>query len=145
MKGMKSSKGFALGRLLVLGGASLLLLDTFLPWQSTSLDGVSYSWNVWHGDKGVLLGSLVVALVSWIAARSLGLSRPARVSEVSVTLALASIVLAFAVVKNVHDDDSAWGSYLGVVIAVGIVAAAWRAYQEEHAEALIPGSGADPA
>ena len=141
---MKSSKGSGLGRLLLLGGASLLLLDTFLPWQSTSLDGTSYSWNVWHGDKGVLLGALVVVLVAWIAARGLGLALPARVSEVTVTLALASVVLAFAVVKNVHDDDSAWGSYLGVVVTAGVVAAAWRAYQEEHATAPISDAG-DPA
>ena len=139
---MESSKGFGVGRLLVLGAASLLLLDTFVPWQSTTLDGVSYSWNVWHGDKGVLLGSLVAALVAWVALRGFGLS--ARVSEVSVTLALASIVLAFAVVKNVHDDDSAWGSYLGVVIAVGVVAAAWRSYQDEHAAAPLPDAGAAP-
>ena len=141
---MEASRGFGLGRLLVLGGALLLLLDTFLPWQSTSLDGGSYSWNVWHGDKGVLLGSLVVALVVWSAASGLGLALPARVSEVSVTLGLASVVLAFAVVKNVHDDDSAWGSYLGVVVAAGVVAAAWRAYQEEHATAPISDAG-DPA
>ena len=117
------------GRVLALGAAVLLLVDTLAPWQRVSLGGFSYSWNAWHGDKGVLLGALSATLVVWTAGRALGVVPPARVAETAVTLALAVLVFALAAVKTIHDDDSAWGSYAGVVIAAAIVALAWQAYQ----------------
>jgi uncharacterized membrane protein len=123
---MDQAKGLRLGRVLVLGAAVLLLVDTFAPWQHVSLDRFTYSWNAWHGDKGVLLGSLTVVLVLWAAIRALGVALPAR-AETAVTLALAVLVFAFAAVKNIHDDYSAWGSYVGVVIAGAIVVGAWQA------------------
>ncbi len=52
-----------------------------------------------------------------------------RIGETAITLALAVLVFAFAAVKNIHDDYSAWGSYVGVVIAGVVVAVAWQAYQ----------------
>ena len=108
-----------------LPASALLLVDTFMPWQSVSDGSFSYSWNAWHGDKGVLLGALTVALVAWAAASSLGLHLPARASDASVGLALAALVVALAAVKNLHDDSSAWGSYLGVFLGAVAAAAAW--------------------
>ena len=113
-------------RSLMLGAATLLLIDTFLPWQRLSFGRFSYSWNAWHGDKGVLLGSLTVVLVAWIAVRMLGVGRSTRIPEARATLWLAVLVLAFAAVKNIHDDYSTWPSYAGVVIAGGVVVAAWQ-------------------
>ncbi len=112
----------------MLGAAVLLFLDTFAPWQHVSLDQ-SYTWNAWHGDKGVLLGSLTAVLVVWAAVRALGVALPAWIGKTAITLALAVLVFAFAAVKNIHDDYSAWGSYVGVVIAGVVVAVAWQAYQ----------------
>lgn len=128
---MQQANGLRVGRVLVLGAAVLLLLDTFAPWQRVTLDQSSYTWNAWHGDKGVLLGSLTAVLVVWAAVRALGIALPARVPETAITLTLAVLVFAVAAVKNLHDDYSAWGSYLGVVIAGAIVAVAWRAYQRD--------------
>jgi hypothetical protein len=126
---MRRANDLVGGRMLVLGAAVLLLVDTFAPWQRLSVDRFSYSWNAWHGDKGVLLGVLTATLVVWTVVRALGVVLPARVAAESVTLALAVLLFAIATVKNIHDDDSAWGSYVGVVIAAAIVAVAWRAYQ----------------
>jgi uncharacterized membrane protein len=126
---MRQANDLLVGRVLVLGAAVLLFVDTFAPWQHVSLDQSSYSWNAWHGDKGVLLGSLTAVLVVWAGVRALGVALPARVAETVITLALAVLVFAFAAVKNIHDDYSAWGSYVGVVIAGAVVAVAWHEYQ----------------
>ncbi len=129
------AKDLLVGRMLVLGAAVLLFVDTFAPWQRITLDQ-SYTWNAWHGDKGVLLGSLTAVLVVWAAVRALGVALPTRVGETAITLALAVLVFALAAVKNIHDDYSAWGSYVGVVIAAAVVAAAWHAYQRVSAASV---------
>jgi hypothetical protein len=103
----------------------LLVLDTFLPWQNVSFGRFSYEWSAWHGPKGVLLGILAVALVLWVGAHVLGVALPVKIPEPQATLALAVLVFALTVVKNIRDDYSAWGSYLGVVLAAGAVAGAW--------------------
>jgi hypothetical protein len=121
------------GRSLLLAASALLFVDTFMPWQSVSLGSLAYSWNAWHGDKGVLLGALTAALVGWAAASALGLHLPARASDASTGVGLAALVVALAAVKNIHDDASAWGSYLGVFLGVAAVAGAWSAYSQASA------------
>jgi hypothetical protein len=121
------------GRSLLLAASALLFVDTFMPWQSVSLGSFSYSWNAWHGDKGVLLGMLTAVLVAWAAASVLGLHLPARASDPSTGVALAALVVALAAVKNIHDDSSGWGSYLGVFLGVAAVAGAWSTYRQESA------------
>jgi F0F1-type ATP synthase membrane subunit a len=122
----------------------LLIGDLFLPWQSVSLGTFSYSWNAWHGDKGFLLGALTATVVVWVAVAALGLAIPipARVSETTVTLALAVLVIAVAAVKNIRDMDSAWGSYVGVVLAAALVAAAWQAYRRPRVAELVDADAA---
>src|SRR6059058_3639022 len=93
-------------RWLLPAAAALLLGDTFAPWQSTSVGSFAYSWNVWHGDKGVPLGMVAAALVSWATASALRPALPARAAGASISLALAAFLLALALVKNVRDDDS---------------------------------------
>jgi hypothetical protein len=141
MSQMKQSRRLTLGRTLVLTAATVLLADTFLPWQRLSQGQFSYSWNAWHGDKGVLLGALTSVLIAWVAARGLGFRLPARAPEASTTLALAVLVFALAAVKNVRDDYSAWGSYLGVVLAAAVVAAAWGTHRRGVAESPPAASG----
>jgi hypothetical protein len=133
---MERPRSLPAGRSLLLAASVLLLVDTFMPWQSVSVDSFSYSWNAWHGDKGVLLGALTVALVAWSAASSLGLHLPARASDASAGLALAALVVALAAVKNLHDDASAWGSYLGVFLAAAALAGGWSAYRQASVASL---------
>jgi hypothetical protein len=116
-------------RWLVLGASVLLLVDMFLPWQKLSVESFSYSWNAWHGDKGVLLGALTIVLVVVIGGRAVGLPLFARVADGPATPALAVLVLVLAAVKNIRDEDTAWGGYLGVVLAAGVVATTLLAYQ----------------
>jgi hypothetical protein len=121
------------GRALALSAAVLLLVDTFLPWQSTSIEGSSYSWTAWHGDKGILVGVVAIVLIAWVAGRFAGVPVPAKLPVGATTLALAVLVFAFSVVKTIRQDDSAWASYLGVALAVAIVAGAGLAYRGEPA------------
>jgi hypothetical protein len=51
--------------------------------------------------------------------------------------------MALAAVKNIHDDASAWGSYLGVLLGAAAVAGAWSAYSQASAEP--PPAAAPPA
>jgi hypothetical protein len=112
--------------MLVLAAAVLLLVDTFLPWQRLSIGGFSYSWSAWHGDKGVLIGVMTIVLIALVVARVAGL----RVADGLATPSLAVLVLIFAVVKNVRDEDSAWPGYVGVALATVVAATALLAYRE---------------
>jgi hypothetical protein len=126
---MEQFKSLPLGRQLILGAGVLLLIDTFLPWQKVSLGSLSYSWTAWHGFWGVLLGLMTIALVAWVAARVFGVELPASVPDGLVTLALGGGILLFAVIKNISDNYSAWGSYLGIILAAGVAAGAWLTFQ----------------
>lgn len=127
---MEQLKGLSRGRQLVLGLGVLLLIDTFLPWQQISILGFSNSWTAWHGFWGVMLGLMTVALVGWVAARAFGIELPAAVPDGVATLGVAVLIFVFAVIKNIADDYSAWGSYLGIVLAAGVAFGAWMLFQE---------------
>jgi hypothetical protein len=122
---MEQVKSLPLGRQLVLGAGVLLLIDTFLPWQAVSI----FSANAWHGFWGVLLGLMTIALVAWVAARAFGVALPENVPDGLVTLALGALILVFAVIKNLADDYSAWGSYVGIVLAAAVAYGAWLTFQ----------------
>ena len=51
---MEQLKGLPLGRQLILGAGVLLLIDTFLHWQSVDIGPFTASRNGWHGFWGVL-------------------------------------------------------------------------------------------
>jgi hypothetical protein len=136
--------GISIGRPLVLAAGVLFVLDTFLPWQTVSFGQFSYEWSAWHGPKGVLLGVLAVALVVWVGADVSGIAPRVKVPEDLTTLALAVLVLTLAIVKNIRDDYSAWGSYLGVVLAAGAVAGAWLMYATSDEREAEPADVAGP-
>jgi hypothetical protein len=56
-------------------------------------------------------------------------------------MALAVLVLVFAVLKNLVDDYSAWASYVGIVLAAVVTFGAWMRMQEPEAAV----AGAAPA
>ena len=100
---MKQLQALSLARKLVLGGGVLLLIDTFLSWQSISFQGVELaSRNAWHGFWGVLLGLMTVALVAWVIARMFGVETPEGVPEGLISLALG---VADPRVRRAEDPD----------------------------------------
>jgi hypothetical protein len=72
---------------------------------------------------------MVIVLVAWVAARAFGVELPANIPDGLTTLALAALILLFAVIKNLADDYSAWGSYLGIVLAAAVAVGAWLTFQ----------------
>jgi hypothetical protein len=128
---MEQLQSLSLAQKLILGGAVLLLIDTFFAWQSVEFQGVELaSQNAWHGFWGVVLGLLVIVLLAWGIARIAGVQLPENMQQGLITLVLGVLILVFAVLKNLIDDYSAWASYVGIVLAAVIAYGAWRNFQE---------------
>jgi len=121
------------GTQLMLAGAALLLVDTFLPWQEVSFEfldvSASESWTAWHGFWGVLLGLLTIALLAWLVVRLLGTEVDLPVSETLVGAVLAGLILLSAVLKVLTDEAVAWGAWLGLILAIVIAIGAWLQIQ----------------
>jgi len=142
--------GLSLGRKLALAGGVLLFIDTFLTWQKVSvkLGGVtvvSATATAWHGFWGVFLGLLTIAFVLWVAARAFGVELPVALPDGLTTLGLGVLTLFFAIMKTVTESYSAWGSYVGIVLAAVAGYGSWLIFQESG-EALpsMPASSSSP-
>jgi hypothetical protein len=124
------------GTQIMLVGGILLLIDTFLPWQDFDLGGVAEelgvdaSFNAWHGFWGVAMGLLVIVLLAWIVVRIASVDIPLPVSQAMTAALLGTLILFFAVIKNIVDDESTIWSYIGVVLAIVIAVGAWQQVQE---------------
>ena len=122
-----------LSRGMQLAGASavLLLLDTFLNWQSVDLGIVEAGRSAWHGFWGVVLGLLVIAFIVWLAVRLFAVNLPELpVPDRTITLVLGALILLFAVIKVLTDDFRAWPAWVGLILAAGCAAGAWLLSQE---------------
>jgi hypothetical protein len=140
---MEQLKGLPLGRQLILGAGVLLLIDTFLHWQSVDIGPFTASRNGWHGFWGVLLGLLTIALVAWVAARAFDVELPMEIPEGLTSLVLGVLIVAFALIKNLTDDYSTLWSYIGIVLAAIVAYGAWLVYQSSGEP--MPGMGSSRA
>lgn len=113
-------------RQLLLGAGVLMLVFTFLPWQSVSI----FSRNAWHGFLGIVMCLMIVALLALVAAKTFGVALPPVIPFGLTTLGLGAGILVFAVLKNITDEVSAWGSYLGMVVSAFVALGAWRVFAE---------------
>lgn len=132
---MDQLKGLPLGRKLILGAGALLFIDTFLAWQSVSIGvpgvaTVSASQNAWHGFWGVLLGLMTIVLLLWVGARAFGVALPAAVPDGLATLALGGLIALFAILKALTESYSAWPSYVGIILGIGVAVGTWLTFQE---------------
>jgi hypothetical protein len=130
----------ALGRgmQIMLVAGVLLFIDLFLPWQSYTGPfkeeiealGGDTSFTAFHGFGGWVLALLTLVLLAWIVARLAAVEIPIPVSAAMTAAVLAFLIFAFALLKNLVDDYSAWGSYLGIVLAALVAVGAWMQIQE---------------
>jgi len=129
---MNQLQALSLARKLVLGGGVLLLIDTFLKWQTASFAGVEVaSRNAWHGFWGVLLGLMTIALVAWVIARMFGIQLPEGMPEGLISLILGGLILLFVVLKILTDDaDTGWAAWVGIVLAAVVAYGTWRNFQD---------------
>jgi hypothetical protein len=120
------------GTKLLLGAGILLLIDSFLPWQDVDVLGVDVATrNAWHG-WGILMIIALVALLAWVVIQVMNvkLNFELPITEAWLTLGLAVIVLASALLKLLTDDFIGWAAYVGVALAAVVVIGAWLRAQE---------------
>lgn len=125
---MNQWKALPLGRQLILGAGVLLLIVTFLPWQSWAIGPFTLSNNAWHGGWGILLGLATLATVGWVGARAFDVALPEEIPDTKATLVLGVLVVALAVIKNLADSNSTVWSYIGVILAAVVAYGAWLVY-----------------
>jgi len=121
----------ALGRglQLMLVAGVLLLIDTFLHWQSVTIGSFEFGRNAWHGVGGVLLGLLVIVLVAWLVVQLAAVDIQMPVSATLIAAFLGFLIFIIALLKNLVDDYSSFWSYVGVVLAALIAVGAWMQVQ----------------
>jgi hypothetical protein len=123
-------KGLSRGSTLLLVASTLLLFDLFLTWQNLEVDfgpaGTATSmldgWDAW----GLLIGFTIIGLISLVVvvyASDVDIADDVR-WELWILVAAIGL-LAMTLVKNLTDADSAWASYLGVVLAAAVVVGAY--------------------
>ena len=131
---MEQLQNLSLARRIILGGAILLLIDTFLDWQQVSgdtpLGHITVGQNAWHGFWGVVLALMTIALILWVLARMFSVQLPEGVPEALIALALAGLILLFAIIKVISDEAVHWPAYVGIVLAAAILYGAWLNFQE---------------
>ena len=118
------------GTQLLVGAGLLLLIDTFLDWQSVDVGVFSVGENAWSGFWGVVMGLGLLVLLAWVIARVFDVKLPAGLPEGLIILVLGVLVFVFALLKNLIDDYSTIWSYIGVLLAAGVAYGAWTRYQE---------------
>lgn len=140
---------------ILLGGAALFLIDSFLPWQRVCLEvgGVSggcFSASAWGGDAswaGVLAGLLAILLLAAGISGLAGVAMPPTMPMQTIISWLAFGTALFAVLKFllVVTQEGYFFAYIGVVIALAIAYGGWMKMQE--ARVLPPpavGGGTEP-
>jgi hypothetical protein len=116
----------------VLGGAVLYLIFSFLDWQQVSGFGITIGRSEWTG-VGVVAGLLVIALLLWEAARLFAVKVPlGTLSEGLVSVGLALLLLLFTVITfATHGTARHWPAWIGLLLSTVIaVAAVLRARAE---------------
>jgi len=126
---------FGVGTKVLLVSGPLLLVSLFLTWQTTpvkfgkvtvnqSLDG----WDFW--GLVIALATLAVLVLAVLREHDDDLAFDPRVAR--IVLGLGCLVFAAAVVKNIRDADSAWASYLGVILAGAVAVGAYLDFAHER-------------
>ncbi len=117
----------------VLVCAVLLLIVSFLDWQSVDLGPYgSVGANEWHG-VGVLAVLLVLALIIWEVVRLLGTKvASGSLSDDHVSAGLALLVALFTVIYFLtHGTARAWPAWLGLLLAIVVAIAAFVRAKED--------------
>jgi hypothetical protein len=127
---------FGAGTKVLLVSGPLLLVSLFLTWQATpvkfgkngtvtqSLDG----WDFW--GLVIALATLAVVVLAVMREHDDDLAFDPRLSR--VVLGLGCLVFVAAVLKNFRDADSAWASYLGVMLAAAVAVGAYLDFVHER-------------
>ncbi len=120
---------------IVLGGAVLFFILSFLDWQSYSFGPYSVGVNLWHGF-GVLVVLVAIVLLAWEVLRALG--REVKIGSFPpglISVALAGLLLVLTVIVFLDwSDYRSWPEWVGLVLAIVIAVFAFRRAKSEGVE-----------
>lgn len=135
---MERIKALSTGQRLVLVASPLLFVSLFFTWQKLAVDYTGgqgeYLLDGWDG-WGLLIGLLALGLTGFaVVAFLTDVELSETVPWDRLLLAGGVTVLALTVVKNLLDADSAWASYVGVVLAALVALGAYETWAEAASE-----------
>ena len=70
---------------------------------------------------------------------------PVLILAALLAITLAPVMLVFAIIKTISDENSAWASYLGILLAAALVVAAWLVWNEKVKEEPVADAPAPPS
>lgn len=133
---MERFKALSTGPKLLLVATPLLFVSLFFTWQKLEVDfGRAGSavqlldgWDLWGLLVGMLaLGLTALAVVAYLTDVELSEDVPWG----PLVLGGGIAILALTLLKNVTDADSAWASYVGVLLAGLVALGAYETWAED--------------
>ncbi len=143
MEGGSGSSGFDMSKMstaekLLAGGSILLLIDSFLPWQSYDVAGINIaSATMWGGSgsfAGVIAGLLAIALIVVGVLSMTGSMANMNMGTMSADKLSGFLglgVAGFGLLKFllVIGNQAGWAAFVGLVLLVAIGYGAWQKVQ----------------
>jgi len=132
---MEGIKALSTGTKLVLAAGPLLFFSLFFTWQTPVIDygragraeALLDGWDFW----GLLIGLVTLTLVTLVVIAQLTEAEMSPdVPWDLLTLGLGVVAFPLALVKNLTDADSAWASYVGVLLATAVALGAYEMWAE---------------
>ena len=133
---MERFKTLSTGPKLLLVATPLLLVSLFFTWQKLEVDfgragraeALLDGWDFWGLLIGMLaLGLTALAVVAYLTDVELSEDVPWG----PLVLGGGIAILALTLLKNVTDADSAWASYVGVLLAALVALGAYETWAED--------------
>ena len=116
---------------IAVGGAIVLLIDSFLPWYSFSAFGVSLSLNAWDAAFlawGAVLTGVAAGVILALKATGKQDVQAGGKSAEQIAMILGIVSVALAVLRLVTETTgAAFGLFLGILAAAAIAYGSWMA------------------
>jgi hypothetical protein len=136
-------------KILLIAGV-LLLIDTFLAWQSVCGGVAGIATYCFHagamsgsgGIFGVLMFIVLLALLGWEIAQLAGAKINLQWSPALVSAALAGAVVLFGVIKLLLavTNSPGLGAWIGIILLAAIAYGGYMRWQESKAGGTAPGT-----
>jgi uncharacterized membrane protein YgcG len=120
---------------IVVGGALLYVILSFLDWQQVSVGPYTVGVTEWSGI-GVLAALLAIVLLAWELARAFKITIPlGSLPPGLVSVGLALLLLVFTVITFLsHGTARHWPAFIGLILAIAIAVVGFRRAKGEGVE-----------